>query len=44
LGNLYKDIFDIAKAEKVLDKAHFGLRGYQEKNFGAYGCFKLKTT
>jgi ATP-dependent Lon protease len=42
LGKLYQRYFDIAKAEKVLDKAHFGLRRYQEKNSGAYGCFKAE--
>jgi ATP-dependent Lon protease len=31
MGNLYKDIFDIAKAEKVLDKAHFGLEDIKKE-------------
>jgi ATP-dependent Lon protease len=44
LGNLYKDIFDIAKAEKVLDKAHFGLEDIKKRILEHMAVLKLKTT
>ncbi len=40
--NYTKDIFDIAKAEKVLDKAHFGLEDIKKRILEHMAVLKLK--
>ena len=41
-GNYSKDIFDIIKAEKVLDKAHFGLEDIKKRILEHMAVLKLK--
>lgn len=41
-GNYSKDIFDIVKAEKVLDKAHFGLEDIKKRILEHMAVLKLK--
>lgn len=41
-GNYSKDIFDIIKAEKVLDKAHFGLQDIKKRILEYMAVLKLK--
>lgn len=41
-GNYSKDIFDIGKAEKVLDKAHFGLEDIKKRILEHMAVLKLK--
>jgi ATP-dependent Lon protease len=37
-----KDVFDIAKAEKILDKAHFGLEDIKKRILEHMAVLKLK--
>lgn len=41
-GNYSKDIFDIVKAEKVLDKVHFGLEDIKKRILEHMAVLKLK--
>ncbi len=41
-GNYSKDIFDIVKAEKILDKAHFGLEDIKKRILEHMAVLKLK--
>ena len=41
-GNYSKDLFDMAKAEKVLDKAHFGLEDIKKRILEYMAVLKLK--
>ncbi len=37
-----KDIFDIPKAEKILNKNHFGLEDIKKKNFRTHGGSEIE--